>query len=175
MQVSVKRLLQLLRGRELIGPAALLLAESQANQAQFDSLTQTVEAPLCSRAVEPSLSLSERNSVWRLGGFLLRLVAGCRISLTDEAVGGASVTRPPCRLSGVRGGAVPERLQPVRVGGRAVERVEGQQRGPEGELRRRSPDPQSPVRRHLKANRPVWRSAESRSTSFILFTKFMSE
>lgn len=45
---------------------------------------------------------------------------------------------------------MPERLQPVRVGGRAVERVEGQQRGPEGELWRRSPDPQSPVRPHLK-------------------------
>lgn len=51
-----------------------------------------------------------------------------------------------CRLSGVRGGAVPERLQPVRVGGRAVECVEGQQRRPEGKLWRRSSDPQSPVR-----------------------------
>lgn len=48
--------------------------------------------------------------------------------------------------SGVRGGAVSERLQPVRVGGRAVERVEGQQRGLKGELRRRRPDQESPVR-----------------------------
>lgn len=37
--------------------------------------------------------------------------------------------------AGVRGGAVRERLLSVRVGGRAVERVESQQRGPEGELR----------------------------------------
>lgn len=47
--------------------------------------------------------------------------------------------------SGVRGGAVSERLQSVRVGGRAVECVESQQRGLKGELRRRRPDPESQV------------------------------
>lgn len=38
-----------------------------------------------------------------------------------------------------------ERLQSVRVGGRAVERVESQQRGLKGELRRGRPDPESQV------------------------------
>ncbi|TMS10942.1 Thrombospondin type-1 domain-containing protein 7A [Larimichthys crocea] len=38
---------------------------------------------------------------------------------------------------------VSERLQSVRVGGRAVERVESQQRGLKGELRRGGPDPES--------------------------------
>lgn len=60
--------------------------------------------------------------------------------------------------SGVRGGAVSKRLQPVRVGGRAVERVESQQRGPERKLRGRSPDTQSPVR--LRDCNPVEISAE---------------
>lgn len=42
--------------------------------------------------------------------------------------------------AGVRGGAVSERLQSVRLGHRALERVESQQRGSEGELWGRSPD-----------------------------------
>lgn len=50
---------------------------------------------------------------------------------------------------GVRSGAVSERLQSVRVGGRAVECVESQQRGPKGELWRRSPDQKSQVPANL--------------------------
>lgn len=48
-------------------------------------------------------------------------------------------------FSGVRGGALSEQLQSVRVGGRAVERVESQQRGLERELWRRRPDQESQV------------------------------
>lgn len=47
--------------------------------------------------------------------------------------------------SAVRGGAVPKRLQSVRVGGRTLEFVEGQQRGPETELWWRRPDKESQV------------------------------
>lgn len=47
--------------------------------------------------------------------------------------------------SAVRGGAVPKRLQSVRVGGRTLEFVEGQQHGPETELWWRRPDKESQV------------------------------
>ena len=48
-------------------------------------------------------------------------------------------------MAGLRGGALSERLWSVRVAGRALERLEGQQRGPEGELWRRRADQKSQV------------------------------
>uniref|UniRef100_A0A8C4ZXL8 Thrombospondin, type I, domain containing 7Aa n=1 Tax=Gadus morhua TaxID=8049 RepID=A0A8C4ZXL8_GADMO len=60
------------------------------------------------------------------------------------------------QVAGLRGGALSERLWSVRVAGRALERLEGQQRGPEGELWRRRADQKSQVyaEHHRWAVRP---------------------